>query len=83
LVDEGAIMTVQHIADLEPARRTVILVAQISSLGTRLADATLAMFEKYMGSLFTKARTGMSGGSRPRSATSPRHCCCSAAPSRR
>jgi hypothetical protein len=83
LVDEGAIMTVQHIADLEPARRTAILVAQISSLGTRLADATLAMFEKYMGSLFTKARTGMSGGSRPRSATSPRHCCCSAAPSRR
>ena len=56
LVDEGAIMTVQHIADLEPARRTAILVAQISSLGTRLADATLAMFEKYMGSLFTKAQ---------------------------
>ena len=56
LVDEGAIMTVQHIADLEPARRTAILVAQIASLETRLADATLAMFEKYMGSLFTKAR---------------------------
>ncbi|MEA2962974.1 MAG: hypothetical protein QOI46_3072 [Alphaproteobacteria bacterium] len=56
LVDEGAIMTVQHIADLEPARRTAILVAQISSLGTRLADATLAVFEKYMGSLFTKAQ---------------------------
>jgi TnpA family transposase len=56
LVDEGAIMTVQHIADLEPTRRTAVLVAQISSLGTRLADATLAMFEKYMGSLFTKAQ---------------------------
>jgi hypothetical protein len=28
----------------------------VSSLGTRLADATLAMFEKYMGSLFTKAQ---------------------------
>ena len=53
---KGAIMTVQHIADLEPTRRTAILVAQISSLGTRLADATLAMFEKYMGSLFTKAQ---------------------------
>ena len=49
-------MTVQHIADLEPARRTAILVAQVSSLGTQLADATLAMFEKYMGSLFTKAQ---------------------------
>ena len=35
-------------------------MAQISSLGTRLADATLAMFEKYMGSLFTKAKAGMS-----------------------
>ena len=56
LVDEGAIMTVQHIADLEPARRIAILVAQVSSQETRLADATLAMFEKYMGSLFTKAQ---------------------------
>ena len=82
LVDEGAIMTVQHIADLEPARRTAILVAQVASLETRLADATLAMFEKYMGSLFTKAQNGTSGVSRPPSATSPRRCCCSAAPSR-
>lgn len=57
LIDEGAVMTVQHIADLEPARRMAILVAQISSLETRLADATLAMFEKYMGSLFTKAQS--------------------------
>ena len=56
LVEEGAIMTAQHIADLEPARRTAILVAQVADIETRLADATLAMFEKYMGSLFTKAR---------------------------
>jgi TnpA family transposase len=56
LVNEGAIMTVQHIADLEPARRTAILVAQVTNLQTRLADAALVMFEKYMGSLFTKAR---------------------------
>jgi len=56
LVDEGAIMTVQHIADLEPARRTAILVAQVSNLETRLADATLAMFEKYTGSLFSRAQ---------------------------
>ena len=49
-------MTAQHIADLEPARRTAILVAQVANLQTRLADATLAMFEKYVGSLFTKAR---------------------------
>jgi TnpA family transposase len=56
LVDEGAIMTAQHIVDLEPVRRTAILVAQVADLETRLADATLAMFEKYMGSSFTKAR---------------------------
>ena len=56
LVDEGAIMTAQHIGDLEPARRTAIFVAQVADLEARLADATLAMFEKYMGSLFTKAR---------------------------
>lgn len=57
LVEEGGIMTAQHIADLEPARRTAILVAQVAHLDTRIADATLAMFEKYIGSLFTKARS--------------------------
>ena len=57
LVDEGAIMTAQHIVDLEPVRRTAILVAQVAGLEARLADATLTMFEKYMGSLFTKARS--------------------------
>ena len=31
-------------------------MAQVANLETRLADATLAMFEKYLGSLFTKAR---------------------------
>jgi hypothetical protein len=56
LIDEGAIMTVQHIADLEPARRTAILSVQAASLETRLSDATLAMFEKYMGTLFSRAR---------------------------
>ena len=49
-------MTVQHIADLEPSRRTAILLAQIADLEARLADATLAMFEKYIGSLFSKAQ---------------------------
>lgn len=56
LTDEGAIMTVQHIADLEAARRTAILVAQAASLETRLTDAALAMFEKYVGTLFSRAR---------------------------
>jgi hypothetical protein len=45
LVGEGAIMTMQHIADLEPARRMAILVVQAASLETRLSDVTLAMFE--------------------------------------
>ncbi|HJU16759.1 MAG TPA: Tn3 family transposase [Stellaceae bacterium] len=49
-------MTVQHIADLEPARRTAILVVQTADLEARLTDATLAMFEKYIGSLFSKAQ---------------------------
>jgi TnpA family transposase len=56
LLAEGAVMTVQHIADLEPARRSAILVTQTADLETRLADATLAMFEKYIGSLFSKAQ---------------------------
>jgi TnpA family transposase len=56
LLAETAVMTVQHIADLEPARRTAVLVAQVAELEARLADATLAMFEKYIGSLFSKAQ---------------------------
>jgi TnpA family transposase len=56
LLAESAAMTVQHIADLEPARRTAILTAQVADIETRLVDATLAMFEKYMGSLFSKAQ---------------------------
>jgi hypothetical protein len=36
--------------------RTAILVAQTADLEARLADATLAMFEKYIGSLFSKAQ---------------------------
>lgn len=49
-------MTVQHIADLEPARRTAILVAQVASLDTHLTDAALALFEKYVGTLFSRVR---------------------------
>jgi hypothetical protein len=56
LLAETAVMTVQHIADLEPARRTAVLVAQVAELEARLGDATLAMFEKYIGSLFSKAQ---------------------------
>ena len=56
LVEEGGIMTAQHLANVEPLRRTALLIAGISDLEIRLTDAVLAMFCKYMGSLFTKAR---------------------------
>lgn len=56
LVEEGGIMTAQHLANVEPLRRTALLVAGIADLEIRLTDAVLAMFCKYMGSLFTKAR---------------------------
>jgi TnpA family transposase len=56
LVEEGNIMTAQHLANVEPLRRTALLVAGVADLETRLTDAILAMFCKYMGSLFTKAR---------------------------
>ncbi|MGI4795848.1 MAG: Tn3 family transposase, partial [Janthinobacterium lividum] len=56
LVEEGGIMTAQHLANVEPLRRTALLVAGVVDLETRLTDAILAMFCKYMGSLFTKAR---------------------------
>ena len=56
LIDEGTIMAVPHIIDLEPTRQTAILLVQAASLETRLTDATLAMFEKYIGTLFSRAR---------------------------
>ncbi|MDT7953463.1 MAG: DUF4158 domain-containing protein [Acetobacteraceae bacterium] len=56
LVEEGGIMTAQHLANVEPLRRTALLVAGLTDLEIRLTDAVLAMFCKYMGSLFTKAR---------------------------
>lgn len=56
LVEEGSIMAAQHLANVEPLRRTALLVAGVADLETRLTDAVLAMFCKYVGSLFTKAR---------------------------
>lgn len=57
LVEERGIMTAQHLANVKPLRRTALLVAGVADLETRLTDAMLAMFSKYMGSLFTKARS--------------------------
>ena len=44
LVEEGGIMTAQHLANVEPLRRTALLVAGVADLEMRLTDATLAMF---------------------------------------
>ncbi len=57
LVDEGAIMSAQHLSDLEPNRRTAVLAAQAIHLETELADAALTLFERFMGTLFTRARS--------------------------
>lgn len=43
--------------DLALVRRATLLIAAVADLRTRLADTTLAMFYKYAGSLFTKARS--------------------------
>jgi hypothetical protein len=83
LVGEGAIMTVQHIADLEPTRRTAMLVAQAASLETRLSDGTLAMFEKYMARCSPGRGIGMNGVSRLPVRMWPKRCCCCAARSPR
>ena len=56
LIEEGGIMKTKHLAAVEPLRRTALLVAKAADLETRLTDATLAMFGKYVGSLFTRAR---------------------------
>ena len=39
------IMTAQHLANVEPLRRTALMVAGVADLEMRLTDATLAMFE--------------------------------------
>ena len=44
LVQEVGIMTTQHLAGVELARRTALLVAQVAELRTRLANATLRCF---------------------------------------
>ena len=54
LIDEGTIMSVPHIADLPHGERRSS--SSRRSLETRLTDATLAMLEKYMGTLFSRAR---------------------------
>lgn len=55
-VVEGNTMIARHLANVEPLRRTALLVAGAADLETRLTDATPAMVCKYVGSLFTRVR---------------------------
>ena len=56
LIDEGAIMTVQHIADLEPARRTAILVAQAATWRPGSPTRRSPCSRNTWARLFSKAR---------------------------
>jgi hypothetical protein len=81
LVEEGGIMTAQHLGNVEPLRRAALLVAGVADLEMRLTDAILAMFCKYVGSLFTRARGRDDRRFQRPSVTWPAPCSCSAAPS--
>ena len=82
LVEEADIMTTQHLANVEPLRRTALLVAGVADLETRLTDAVLAMFCKSAsGSLFTKARVRDERRFQTTKRDVARTCSCSAAPS--
>lgn len=53
---EGAIAPVYLLSDFGPRRRHATLAAQMAALEIQLADAAIAMFEKLIGSLFTRSK---------------------------
>ena len=55
-VREGAIAPAFLLSDYGPRRRRATLVAQMLDLEWRLSDAGLELFEKLIGSFFTRAR---------------------------
>jgi hypothetical protein len=55
-VREGAIAPAFLLSDYFPRRRRATLVAQMLDLECRLSDAGLELFEKLIGSFFTRAR---------------------------
>ena len=56
LVYQGIRMTAQNIATADHLRRRALLVALAIDLQATIIDASLGMFEKFMGSIFTKAK---------------------------
>jgi hypothetical protein len=55
-VREGAVAPAFLLDEYGVRRRRATLVAQIIELETKLADAAIAMFDRLVGSLFTRAR---------------------------
>lgn len=56
LAREGGQMTTQHLRDLEPARRYATLVAVILDTHATLIDEVIDLHDRFMGSLFSKAK---------------------------
>ena len=57
-VREGAVAPAFLLSDYSANRRRATLVASLIDLETRLADAAIDMFDKLVGSLFSRARRG-------------------------
>ena len=57
-VREGAVAPAFLLSDYSARRRRATLVASLIDLETRLSDAAIEMFDKLVGSLFTRARRG-------------------------
>jgi hypothetical protein len=55
---EGATAAAFLLSDYSARRRRATLVASLADLETRLSDAAAEMFEKLVGSLFTRAKRG-------------------------
>lgn len=53
---EGAQMTAQHLRDLEPTRRYATLVAVILDTRATLIDEIIDLHDRFMASLFSKAK---------------------------
>lgn len=56
LAREGGQMTAQHLRDFEPVRRYATLVAVILDTRATLIDEIIDLHDRFMGSLFSKAK---------------------------
>jgi hypothetical protein len=70
LAREAGRTTAQHIAGYERQRRHATLVAATLELGAALTDQAIDLFERLVGTMFSKARRGMPAPFRPTDAPS-------------